>query len=128
MNKQLSVKELIENVSHLDNAAFEDFYEKIKSIRLIKFPHQLSMKDIQCLEKIKSAVPKQKQLRFDYLIAKRDSRTLTDSEFQELLILTEEIERIDLLRLKRMAKFADQKNISLETVAHLVQNMSGQNG
>lgn len=128
MNKQLSVKELIENVGHLDNAAFEDFYEKMKSIRLIKFPIQLSMKDIQWLEKIKSAVPRQKQMRFDYLIAKRDSRTLTESELQELLLLTEEIERIDLIRLKRMAKFADQKKITLETVAHLVQNMSSQNG
>jgi hypothetical protein len=128
MNKQLSVKELVENVGYLDNASFEDFYEKIQSIRLLKLPVQLAEEDIKWIEKIQFAVPRQKQMRFDYLIAKRDSRTITDTQFQELLILTTEIERIDLLRLKRMAKFADQKNISLEMVAHLVQTMSSQHG
>lgn len=128
MNNPLSVKELVENAGNLDNASFEDFYEKIQSIRLLKLPVQLAERDIKWIEKIQFAVPRQKQMRFDYLIAKRDSRTITDTEYQELLMLTTEIEKIDLLRLKRMAKFADQKNISLEMVAHLVQTMRSQHG
>lgn len=128
MNNPLSVKELVENAGNLDNASFEDFYEKIQSIRLLKLPVQLAERDIKWIEKIQFAVPRQKQMRFDYLIAKRDSRTITDTEYQELLMLTAEIEKIDLLRLKRMAKFADQKNISLEMVAHLVQTMRSQHG
>lgn len=119
MSDVLTVKELLNNAQRLDNHDFEEFVEKIQSIRVQRMSGELTDEEHRLLERIKSGLSRHKQIRFDYLIARRDTRTLSTEEYQELLKLTEEIEKYDLLRLKRIAKLADLRKITLPEVMRI---------
>ena len=73
------------------------------------------------LKQIKTDSFSAKQTRFEYLIARRDTRVITEKEFDELLKLTDEIEKNDLIRLKRIAKLADLKSMTLSETVRLYE-------
>lgn len=70
----------------------------------------------ELLTKINVPFTKRKNLRFNLLIAKRDTKTLSSIEYEELLVLTEDFEKYELRRLKLLAEVADLKKISLPEV------------
>jgi hypothetical protein len=119
MSNVLTVNEILTSAQRLDPRDFEELAERIQSMRSQRLPFELTDVERRLLDKITSGVPRHKQLRFDYLIARRDAQLITPAEYQELLSLTEEIEKFDLLRLKRMSKLADLKKITLPEVVHL---------
>jgi len=71
---------------------------------------------------------RKKQLRFHYLIAKRDLHTLTEEEYHELLSLTQAFEKYELRRLKLLTKLADIKKITLpEVIDYITSNKTKEN-
>ena len=68
------------------------------------------------MTKVNAPFSRKKQLRFHYLIAKRDLHTLTAEEYQELLSLTQAFEKYELRRLKLLTKLADIKKFTLPEV------------
>jgi DNA-binding Xre family transcriptional regulator len=53
------------------------------------------------------------QKRYDELIAKRQAETLTSAEYQELLQMTEKIERLEVQRVEYIAELAKLRQTSL---------------
>jgi excinuclease UvrABC ATPase subunit len=113
MDNQITISELLKSVGQLSVRDFEDFFSKIQSLRAQKMPFDLSDEENRLLKKINSGLLSTKQIRFNYLIARRDTRTITENERHELLKLTDDIEKNDTIRLKRIAKLADLKGVSL---------------
>ena len=118
MDNQISVVELLSNVSKLNTRDFEIFLIEIQSLYSQKITATSTVTENKLLKQIKSRLISSKQIRFEYLIARRDARTINEQEFSELLILTDAIEKSDLLRLKRIAKLADLKRMTLPEVVH----------
>ncbi len=116
MDNQITISELLKSVGQLNTIEFEEFFMKIQSLRAQKIPFSVSDEENRLLKQIIAGLLSSKQVRFEYLIARRDARTITEQEFNELLKLTEEIEKNDTIRLKRIAKLADLKNMSLPEV------------
>jgi hypothetical protein len=85
------------------------------------------MKEDNLLKQIKTGLSVSKQARFEYLITRRDTRTVTENELTELVKLTDEIEKNDLIRLKRIAKLADLKRLSLPEAVRLYNLQPTQN-
>jgi hypothetical protein len=73
-------------------------------------------------------VSSSKQVRFNYLIARRDAQIITENELSELLKLTDEIEKSDTIRLKRIAKLAEMKGFSLPDVVRVYNIKPYQHG
>ncbi len=115
----MQIKELIKGVEQLSSAEFEAFYRKLQMLRLQKTSNPISEKEDKLLKKINRPFTKKKNLRFNLLIAKRDTESLTKNEYEELLVLTEAFEKYELRRLKLLAKLADLKKISLPEVINL---------
>ena len=118
MDNQISVSELLTNVGRLNTRDFEIFFIEIQSLYSQKITVNSTVAESKLLKQIKSRLISSKQIRFEYLIARRDARTINEQEFSELLILTDAIEKSDLLRLKRIAKLADLKRMTLPEVVH----------
>ncbi len=111
----MTVNELIKNVGQLSVSDFEYFIQKIEALRATKLsPEKTPAQKI--LEKINTPFKRKKQLRFNFLIAKRDLESLNSAEYQELLVLTEDFEEYELNRLKLIAKLADLKKVSLPEI------------
>ena len=116
MDNQISVSELLTNVGRLNTRDFEIFFIEIQSLYGQKITATSTVTENKLLKQIKSRLTSSKQIRFEYLIARRDARTITEQEFNELLKLTDDIEKNDLLRLKRISKLADLKRMTLPEV------------
>ena len=73
-------------------------------------------KEATLLAKINTPFAHKKKHRFNLLIAKRNAKILSSTEYEELLVLTEDFEKYELRRLKLLGKLADLKKISLPEV------------
>lgn len=118
MDNQITIPELLKGVGQLSTYEFEEFFNKLLSLRGQKITSNTHLEEIKLLKQIKTGLLSSKQVRFEYLIARRDARLITEQEYNELLKLTEEIEKNDTLRFKRIAKLAELKNMSLPDVVH----------
>ena len=112
----MSVNELLKTVRQLSVEEFQLFYAKIQAIRSQKTPIDISEQEKKVLTKVNAPFSRKKQIRFHYLIAKRDLHTLTEEEYRELLSLTQAFEKYELRRLKLLTKLADIKKITLPEV------------
>lgn len=115
----IEIKELIKGVEQLSLSEFEVFYNKLKALRSKKLPKSIAEKENKLLKSINKPFTKKKNLRFNLLIAKRDTQSLSKEEYEELLSLTTAFEKHELRRLKLLAKLADLKKISLPEVINL---------
>ncbi len=128
MDNQITISELLKGVGQLSVREFEEFFGKIQSIRTQKIPHALNDEEHKLLKQINVGLLPAKQMRFNLLIARRDARTITENERIELIRLTDDVEKNDVIRLKRMAKLADLKGVSLPDVAHIFNLIPYQHG
>lgn len=67
-------------------------------------------------ETINDHLSAEKRARWDQLVAKRDAEDLTDDERQELISLGEELERLNVRRLRAINDLAKLKGVEFETV------------
>ena len=68
---------------------------------------------MELLQKINQGVPPDLQKRYNELIAKRQAETLTTVEYEELLHLTQETERLEVRRMEHLGELARLRGISL---------------
>ncbi len=128
MDAQISVNELINRVGTLSLGEFEEFFLKIQSLRLQKFANSDLETEYKLIKQIRSGLTSNKQLRFEYLIARRDEGTITENELGELISLTSDIEKNDLTRFKRIAKLAELKQMSIPDIVKHYQLSPIQHG
>ncbi len=113
MVSQISINELLEGVQKLSAEDFDLFFKKIQKLRTEKESVHLSDFERSLLERIKAGLPLQFKKRFFHLTGKRDEETLTPTEYEELLELTEKYEQYELDRLRLMVQLAESRGITL---------------
>ena len=128
MASHISINELVQTVGQLNTNEFEEFFLKIQSLHAQKIASEHITEEKKLVKQIKTSLSPSKQNRFEYLIACRDAHSISEKEFEELLKLTEEVEKNDLIRLKRIAKLADLKQLSLSEVVRMYDLQPTQNG
>lgn len=116
MSNSKTVAELLNTAQQLSDREFEDFFEKMQVLHEKKSLDQITREEKRLLQKINAGLSSRILLRWNYLIARRDNRSITPAEHTELLKLTETIEKFDLNRLKWMAQLAEIRSIPLEQV------------
>lgn len=111
---QVEIDQLLSAALQLPRAELDQFVKKLLSLRRQSEIPQLPMRESELLLKINQGVPAQLQQRFDQLVEKRRDNTLTPSEYQELLALTEQIEQFDVERLQWLIELAQLRGLTLD--------------
>ncbi len=75
---------------------------------------RMSPREKALLASINQGLPKAFRKRFYALVKKREAVTLTKKEYRELLRLTDEVERLQVERVKMMVELSRLRNTSLE--------------
>ncbi len=117
MTATATVSELVQNVQRLNAPDFELFFRKIQTLRT-KRQTPVSQ-EAKLLEKINAGLPRRLAERWQFLIARRDAGTISPAEFEELMQLTETVEKLDFQRLKLITRLAQLRNVSLPEVVEL---------
>jgi len=110
MNDDLRIEELMEPVRRLGR-----FLRGVAGATLTEGQStpSLSRTETELLAKIKQSVPVDLQTRYDELITKRRGASLTESEHDEVLRLTEQVEGLDAERLEYLAELSRLRGTTL---------------
>jgi hypothetical protein len=110
VNAELSFTQVVNAVKQLSEDEREKLLSQVAAVRPLYEDHQLSPAESELLIKINKGVPEETQGRYNELIHKRDEKTLTDEEYDELLRLTDRIELLDAKRLEHLTELATLQN------------------
>lgn len=118
---QLSSEELLKAVEQLSLPDLEQFVSKVLLLQAQRQAPTRSQTEAELLLKIDRGIPSDVKAHYEELIAKRQEETLTQEEYSELLLLTEQIEKLQAQRMEYVVELARIRNISL---TELMKNLS----
>jgi hypothetical protein len=110
---QLSTDDLLQAVKQLNPSELEGFVWQIIALQARRKAPGLSKEESELLIKINQGIPPDIQERYNELIAKRQLETLTPDEYDELLRLTDQIEKMDAERVGYIKELACIRQTSL---------------
>ncbi|WGV24266.1 STAS/SEC14 domain-containing protein [Halotia branconii] len=110
---QMSPQDLLKAVEQLSQADLEKFVSQVISLQAQRKAFNLPQLEAELLLKINQSIPSDTQNYYDELIAKREDETLNSKEYEELLNLTEYIEKMQAQRIEYLAELARLRGISL---------------
>ena len=110
---QLSSEELLKAVEQLNLSELEQFVSQVIVLQAQRKTTGLPQTEAELLLKINQGIPSNIQRDYKELVAKRDDEILTEDEHQQLLQLTEEIEKIQAQRIENLAELSRLRGISL---------------
>jgi hypothetical protein len=116
VDAQLSKEDLLQAAQQLSPAELEQFTQEVIALKAQQTYPSLSQDETQLLLKINQGLPPATQQRYHDLIVLRQSETLTESEYQELLALTEVVEAQQAQRLQDLAQLAQLRQTSLSAL------------
>lgn len=110
----VTVPDLLDKVSHLDNSEFESFVNAVLALRAKRVAPVLPQKESDLLEKIYTKLPAAIQERYDLLTEKRRAGTISAEEYGELLELVHISEHYNVERLKCIVELAALRKVTVE--------------
>ncbi len=115
---QIAADQLLEAARQLPPPEFNQLLDRLLAWRgqLMNVAPRLSAAETELLLKINQGFAPAPQQRYDELLEKRDARTLTPAEYQELLDLTDQVEAFNVERVQAMADLARLRQVSLPEV------------
>lgn len=117
---QASTEELLRSVASLPAAELEQFVTRVLALRARLKAPTIPDQEANLLRNINTGLSATQQQRFADLNHKRQEETLTDEEYQELLLLIEEMETKNVERIQNLSLLAQLRQVSLTT---LMQNL-----
>lgn len=115
---QIAADQLLEAARQLPPPEFNQLVERLLAWRgqLMNAAPRLSAAETELLLKINQGFAPAPQQRYDELLEKRDARTLTPAEYQELLDLTDQVEAFNVERVQALSDLARLRQVSLPEV------------
>ncbi len=110
---QMSSEELLKAVSQLSLPDLEQFVSQVIALQAQRRANNLPQIESELLLKINQRIPSGLEKQYDELVIKRQAETLTTEEHQQLLNLTEQIEKLQTQRIEHLVELAGIRKISL---------------
>lgn len=109
----MTKEEILEAVNKLSTLDLEEFVAAAIALRAHRRAPSLPHSESELLLKINQGLPAELWERVDVLRAKLEDETLPPEERVELLQLNEQIEELNVDRVKLLAELADQRGVTL---------------
>lgn len=115
---QIGTDELLNAALQLPPPELNQLVERLLVWRgqLLNAVPRLSTNESALMLKINQGFTPVLQQRYDELLEKRDARTLTPEEYQELLALTDQVEAWNVERVQALSDLARVRQVSLPEV------------
>lgn len=110
---QISALDLLQAVEQLSQTELEQFVEQILQVKAQRIAPSLSTNESELLIKINQDLPQELRQLYQTLIEKRNQENLTEAEYQQLLELTEQVEKYQAQRLEYLTQLAQIRQLSL---------------
>ena len=128
MNASVTVPDLLDKASHLNNSEFESFFNEMLTLRAKRVAPVLSQKEADLLDKIYAKLPPATQERYDSLTEKRRDGAISTEEYGELLALVQVVEQYNVERLKLIVELAALRKVTAQQLMKQLGLMPLHNG
>jgi len=120
MQADVSVDMLVQAAAQLSAVELQQFTAQLLALTAKRTAPSVTQEEAELLVRINGRLPEEVQRRYAELIAKRDTETLSEAEYTELLCLTKQVEAFDVARVEALAKLAALRGVTLaELMRHL---------
>jgi hypothetical protein len=109
----MSLDELLNAANQLSETDLETLVDQILLLRARRKAHVLPSQESSLLLQINYSLPADLHQRYHTLTEKRDSETLTNPEYDELLNLSDRFEQLAVLRVEALVSLAALRQIPL---------------
>ena len=113
---QISTLDLFQAVQQLSQPELDNFVEQILQFKAQKKAPNLSQQESELLLKINQNLPRELEQQYQVLMEKRHQETLTELEYQQLLELTEQVEKYQSQRIEYLTQLAQIRHVSLSNL------------
>ncbi len=113
---QIDTEQLLHAALQLPDAELAQFVTRLLVLHIDHTTPRLAQAEAELLLKINQGLLPTTQQRLDELITKRQTRSLTPEEHQELIQITEQSEELDADRTRHILALAALRNVSLDEV------------
>lgn len=113
IDRQISSNELLKAASQLSPSELEKLVANIIALQAQRRAPSLPKAEADLLLKINQGIPADLQKRYNELIAKRRAATLSPDEHEELLRMTDDVEKLQARRVEYLAELASIRKVSL---------------
>ena len=110
---QVLTDELLKAVGRLSQPDLEQFVFQVIALRAQRQAPGLPRVESELLLKINEGIPSDVQKRYNELIAKRQAEVLTPDEYEELLQMVQQVEKLEARRVEYLAELARLRGIAL---------------
>ena len=110
---EVSKNDLLRGVEQLNTTDLEDFIREILQIKAKRKAAKTNKKEAELLFTINHNFNEIEQTRFDELIEKRQSHTITEEELEKLKTLSTYSEEIAVERVKALTELAALRNTTV---------------
>jgi hypothetical protein len=111
-----ATQEIFHAIEQLPSTELDDLFIQVLQLRAQRqLPTQV-LTESELLKTINITIPSPLQDRFNELIAKRQSITITDEELDELITITDQSEQLNAQRITALTQLAQLRNQSLPQI------------
>jgi hypothetical protein len=110
---RLSSEDLLKAIEQLETAEIERFVERLIDLKAQRSAPSLAPRETELLVKINRGLPADGVARYQELIQRRRSGSLSAEEYDDLLRLSDQVEQLDAERVEALAELASLQGISL---------------
>lgn len=126
---EITTENLLNAVVRMPESEFNRFVEKARALRQNGEKKQtVSPAEADLLHKINTIFPSEKRQRYNELYARFKDDDLTESEYKELLALSNEFEILNTERIKFIGELAELRGQTLEQVMDFFELTNSSDG
>ena len=112
----VSIDVLVKAAEQLNVTELRQFTAQVLALNAKRTAPSVTQEEAELLLYINSRLPEDVLRRYDELLAKRDTETLSDADYAELLQLTKQVEAFDVARVEALSKLASLRGVTLSTL------------
>lgn len=113
---EIDIDDMLKGVAQLEPNELEQVVNKLLALQARQRAVCLSKTETDLLEQINHGLSQPARVRYDELATKLQEETISPSEHDELLRLTDQIEQADVERLRALIALAELRQVSLDTL------------
>src|SRR5262245_7158717 len=113
---QLSTEQIISAVSQLSLSELEEVFDRVLALQAERKAPRVSAEEPALLARVDQKLPMELRERLSVLRAKREDKTINETEYEELTRLTLEAEELHAERMAALVKLARLRGITLSTL------------
>lgn len=113
ISKPTSLDDLLNAASQLSLSELEKLVSRIIALQAQRRAPSLPKIESELLLKINQGIPSDLQKRYNELVAKRRANAIANDEYDELLRMTDEIEKLEARRIEYLGALASIRKVSL---------------